>query len=611
MTFVEAAAEVLRLLGKPLHYKDITAFAIEKNLLSHVGKNPEVTMGTRLTASFRKPEEDNPLVRVRPGVFALKEWEATGQLKLMLSKAKAADKAAAAHLAAEDAAPDSTESPDVLEAPEPAAPEAAQPADEPVAPVPVVEEPVAPAPVAEATPQPDPSLPVEAAPPAELVPLAEPVAVELVAVEPVAVEPVAVEPVAVEPAPAAALAPESVRPPQNDDDDQAPSPPEDREEAARAELAAGAEGVFEEEDDDDRPILGGDGTQGDATRRRRRRRRRGGKGPEDNGITYTATPMPPEVEPRAEPRAEVRIEPRELRGVGRNEPRSLPPVAPPQHQVVHDISANGLDGVAFDDFGGKDLADAIALLLQSFDRSAGPVSLRQIAESAQKRGRLAGDVQQLQSQVAASVRADNLRRTASGLRPRFRFVAGRISLTDWLLSADLTRFEQEAIAAVERYRDAARKAFARKLQELPGHAFVELSLLLLEKMGLRHMRAVRRAGVPGFEAHFTAIHETGAAEIATAIVMRRDGREIGRERVTELRGSLHHYGPAAVGWILTAGPMLSGARDEAAATNTGTIVLLDGLNIARLCEQNDVAVVRTTLPIAIPDLDVLEALRSS
>ena len=75
MTFTEAAAQVLRLVGKPLHYKEITDVAIEKNLLSHVGKSPEVTMGARLAALVKKAEKDNPLVRVKPGVFALREWD--------------------------------------------------------------------------------------------------------------------------------------------------------------------------------------------------------------------------------------------------------------------------------------------------------------------------------------------------------------------------------------------------------------------------------------------------------------------------------------------------------------------------------------------------------
>src|SRR6188472_4146015 len=75
MTFTEAAAEVLRIAGKPLHYKEITELAIEKNLLSHVGKSPEVTMGARLAALLKQEDKENPIVRVKPGVFGLREWD--------------------------------------------------------------------------------------------------------------------------------------------------------------------------------------------------------------------------------------------------------------------------------------------------------------------------------------------------------------------------------------------------------------------------------------------------------------------------------------------------------------------------------------------------------
>ena len=40
MTFIEAAAEVLRQAGKPLHYKEITELAIEKNLLPTWARRP-------------------------------------------------------------------------------------------------------------------------------------------------------------------------------------------------------------------------------------------------------------------------------------------------------------------------------------------------------------------------------------------------------------------------------------------------------------------------------------------------------------------------------------------------------------------------------------------
>ena len=74
------------------------------------------------------------------------------------------------------------------------------------------------------------------------------------------------------------------------------------------------------------------------------------------------------------------------------------------------------------------------------------------------------------------------------------------------------------------------------------------------------------------------------------------------------RGAFRLFG---AGFILTAGQVLSGAREEASILGTPPISLYDGLAVARLCEENDVAVLRARLPIAIPDVDLLEALRAS
>src|SRR5690554_5327092 len=74
MTFTEAAVEVLRLVGKPLHYKKITEIAIERNLLSHVGKTPETTMASRLAMVVKKDRGDAPLIKLKAGVFALREF---------------------------------------------------------------------------------------------------------------------------------------------------------------------------------------------------------------------------------------------------------------------------------------------------------------------------------------------------------------------------------------------------------------------------------------------------------------------------------------------------------------------------------------------------------
>lgn len=627
MTFTDAAAEVLRLVGKPLHYKEITDIAIEKNLLSHVGKSPEVTMGARLAATLKKDASDNPLVRVKPGVFALREWD-DKTIRSGLDPKKGSRRGHHAEASAlrgdhqqgddDDAvlvgAPESEPQPEAQQVTWQVRPVTEEAFEEAAA-----EE----ASIAyaghEASETSD-----ESALPSEERPL--------------------------DAGPARAARPSTPRgghaaerqaPPDEERYDADPElaeteEPQGPDEAMRAEAAAGAAEMFDEEDDDDQPILGGTddravapgAEQGDGRRRRRRRRRgrtNGEATPSQGGLpSYTATPAfdarregPPAREPnRDSNRDNNRDSNREVRDSGRGEydrrdssaarDQSSGEVFRPQV-----IELTGGDGHALDDLAGRELSDAVAIILSTFDRNAGAVSLRQIAETAQRRGRLAGDAQLVQSQVAAAVRVDNARRIAAGQRPRFRLAGGRVALTDWLLSSDLARLEQEALAAVERYRDAARRAFARKLGELPGHAFVEICVLALEALGVGQLRAIRRPGASGGETHFSGVLRAPADDLRIAVVIRRDGREVGRERVADLRGSLHHYGAANAGWILTAGQTLSGAREEASIAGTAPITLYDGLAVARLCEDNDVAVIRARLPIAIPDVDLLEALRAS
>jgi restriction endonuclease Mrr len=559
MTFTEAAAEVLRLAGKPLHYKEITELAIEKNLLSHVGKSPEVTMGARLAALLKKEDKTNPIVRVKPGVFALREWS---DKKARRSRAEEPASVEAESSAGGDEGDDESGGTEVN-----------------------------------------------------------------------------------------ALEVEAVTQGRDRDDDE-----EDGEDEGRPELAeddarlvnlaqSGAE-LFDDEEDDDQPILapahasnhtagqgagaqGGHqgqgelGGEGGRRRRRRRRRGRGDRGPSEfAGDRSSSQPRLAGMDAQRSLGLEGgAIQPTAILSVDGETPvdGSRDPLAPPPRAVVRDrqqIMAGGLpSGIDVplgegEELAGKELADATLMVMTAFDRNAGPIPLRAIAEQLARRGRLTGDPQVAQMQLAASLRADNLRRLAAGQRPRFRFAAGpRVAPTDWALGPDIARLEQEVTAAIERYREASRRAMLRRLQELPGHVFLELALLGLERIGMTQLKAVRRAGSPGGEAHFSAIHRTGTDEIRTAIVIRKDGREVGRERVSDLRGALHHYGPANAGWLVTTGQVLSGAREEAAAPGAAPIALYDGLAFCRVLEENDVAVVRTRFQIAIPDLEMLEAIR--
>jgi hypothetical protein len=422
------------------------------------------------------------------------------------------------------------------------------------------------------------------------------------------------------------------------------------EDALRADLAASGAELFDDEDDDDQPILSGPSSSNDVARgagagaagttaaagdlgpdggrrRRRRRRRRGGR---DGAPEEQRTAAPREGGGREGGREgagrdvngvrEGAIQPSAIVSVESDSSidTSRDPLAPAPRPMIRDrqqIMAGGAPtGIDIppgesEDLSGRELADATVMILSGFDRTQGPVQVRSVVDALLRRGRLGGDTMLAQAQLTASLRADNLRRQAGGQRPRFRFGQGpRIALTDWSLSSDLVRLELDAVAAIERYREAARRSMLRKLQELPGHALIELVLLGLERVGMTNIRTVKRAGAPGGEAHFAAVHRTGSDEVRTAIVVRKDGREIGRERVSDLRGALHHYGPAAGGWLLTTGQVLSGAREESGAP-AAPIALFDGVALCKLLEDNDVGVIRTRLTTAIPDLELFETLR--
>jgi len=73
MTFYEAALRVLEDAGTPLTNIEITQRSVEKNLLSHVGKTPEMTMLARLAAMARRPRDRKVIVTAKD-TFALADW---------------------------------------------------------------------------------------------------------------------------------------------------------------------------------------------------------------------------------------------------------------------------------------------------------------------------------------------------------------------------------------------------------------------------------------------------------------------------------------------------------------------------------------------------------
>ncbi len=724
MTFTEAAEAVLRKAGKPLHFKKITLFAIEQNLLSHVGKTPETTMSTRLATLTKKDRGDQNIVRVKPGVFGLREWGATAEagadevegsaaeeaeVEAPVAEAPAAvervsPKAAAPQGAPEgpggrerregregregrgrdgrgrpegrrDGRPGTTPPAPGANAPGPRAGEAG-----PVLAPGAVEAPTeargeprgegkrrdrdrgrgrdrgrerpaqadAETNVAPRVAEESPTVPVEA----ELEPVSAPAALaEASEPEGAEVSEAVAEVAEVSPSEAARLdeAAEELDHTEVTPPAPAPSaprvftpsaapPPRPRREAAettdepvvmsaderdRSQRFAVAQEMFPEEDDDEEPLLGGD-DKADGNRRRRRRRRRGrpegeaGAEGTDVAATEVREARPDRVEVRVEPRGERtdRPEPRGDRGEFRGEPRGDRGDRGEPRGDRGDRGDRGERGERREERDrnegseelGRDTADIVVTLLTRRDDRQ-PVALRQLVDDAVRAGKLSGEVTVLVASVAAAVRVDGVRRAARGERPRMRLAAGRVGLVDWTLPPELLRAEAEALVAIERLREQARRYVVRRLNELPPSSFVEVAALLLERLGMSNLRVSRRPGLPQGEVHLSGVARRGPEELPVAVILKRGG-EVGRERVIEMRGSLHHYAGAQAVWIITTGNIFSGARDEAAAAGASPVTLVDGAALGRLLDEHAVLVQHTTLALPTLDVDLYDALRS-
>jgi hypothetical protein len=72
MTFLEAAIEVLRNESEALHFSEIAQRAVKRDLLSHVGRDPETAMKSCLTSAVRGNPDGALLMRSKPGHYMVK-----------------------------------------------------------------------------------------------------------------------------------------------------------------------------------------------------------------------------------------------------------------------------------------------------------------------------------------------------------------------------------------------------------------------------------------------------------------------------------------------------------------------------------------------------------
>ena len=329
--------------------------------------------------------------------------------------------------------------------------------------------------------------------------------------------------------------------------------------------------VFPEEEDDDELILANlddDSREGRKSRKRRPRRRR------DRDLESGAA---------SDSRPERRSIPR---GRSRKEPEAPAIRAAEPGEPL-----------------GRELSDAIETALRGRGRQ--PKSLNSVAERLIDSGRLAGTPALLAPTLAAAIRGDNAKRRASGRRPRFREGDGVVSLLEWDLPTEAVNAERDVVRAADRQRQSVYRAFVKRLRGLPDGALLELLATWLNAVGVHSLRAVR-ADAGDF--NLAGSLRRGPEETPLAISIYRGKQPIGKDAVVLLRGGLHDFDHARMGWVITLGQVAAGTTEEAHAEGAAPCAVFDGEALAASMEDVGVGIQRVSVPLAVLDLELLDLL---
>ena len=572
MTFYEAAVEVLREAGRPLHYKKITENAIRRSLLSHVGKTPEETMHARLQQEVKKPNGLALIEQARPGVFALKAGADPADAKETLSFRQPAAEPAPA--------------------PAPvAAPVAAQPAPA-----------VAPAPVEE--------------------PAAE--AAEVVAEKPAKGRKKSAKTLAAEAAAEAAAAEAAAATvAETEAEEEEPAAEEQTEVTTALDLEWDPSDVeplaLFGETLDDAPTAGGSvldaPSTANAERRRQRRGRRGGRGRgrEDEEGTEGSdddSEEAPEERPAAAAQPQRNESPRGENNRGdnnrgdnnrdggdrdRNRQQAAPPAtaaqpARPLARLAPDAAATELERLLF---------EAVAKLQPGSSTRAEELGAVLTAAPVGTIGKLGGHG------VRAIVRASAARRSALGrpplieeLRPDGFGVAGTVT-------GDISRSLQSLEAWAEAHNKLVQDRLLTTLKQLSELHLAHVFSLLLNQLGYTAITTGEGAdSIMGY-LHARQDRSLTPRKVTVAVVSPR-----GQATAAEV-AALREVGEAAGSNDLILFAVRGFADDATAAAAEGTpVTLIHRETFGALLLEHGVGVTRHTIALQLPDEALLRDLRA-
>jgi hypothetical protein len=220
-------------------------------------------------------------------------------------------------------------------------------------------------------------------------------------------------------------------------------------------------------------------------------------------------------------------------------------------------------------------------------------------------GRLSGTAALLAPTLGAAIRGDNAKRRASGGRPRFREGDSIVSLLEWDLPNEVVNAERDAIRAADRQRQGVYRALIKRLRDLPDGALLELLATWLNAVGVHSLRAVR-AEAGDFSLAGTL--RRGPEATPLAITIYRGRQPISNDAVVALRGGLHHFDHARMGWVVTLGQVRDSTIGEAHAEGAAPCAIFDGDALAASMEEVGVGIQRGSLPLAVLDVELLDSL---
>jgi hypothetical protein len=573
MTFLEAAFDVLRLEGKPLHYKELTERVVGRKLLTFVGRTPEVTMQTQLTAAVKKAP-GNPFVRVKPGVFGLLRYPEVSAEE----RAAATAKPAKAEEAPKRSRGDDESAPAGDRGRRRRRGGRGRDRDRPL-------EERRPASGAAATGSSDDGEAEEPAHGGGLSAEARAAALAATGVlegdddagsdeeSPRAMDSTDDEETAGAAPPEGAGAPDEGA--DEEDGDEGPEGPEEAGEG----LEAGPEGA--EPGSERRPEQ-----EMGPGRRRRRRRRRGGRGemegggfgePPRSGESATAAPAGEGAAPSTS----------EPQGAG----------APAgEGGALSSGSGSGDNGQ-----GPRRIMTPVDAALEIL-RGQAPgrgTAVRQIADMATRRRLVHGEPNEAWRVMRTALAAEPRERLRAGTRPRVRAAgAGLFALSRRPPEGELERAEQVFGEARRALRERTLVSLERRLAELPPSAFEALTRVLLQREGFGPATFVKRIENT---VYIEALRGRGGRSSRCLIALRPGGAPGGRNAILELRVGIMKRGQDE-GLLMLAGRM---AEDGIAAWKDQgpPIEVADGPALAETCIRHGVGVINASVAVDFVDAD--------